>query len=243
MKRNLTYVVALALTGTVVLTSCVQEEESPGVEYMPDMYRSPAIEAYVDYGEDPYYVGDSLATAQRNTMSALQPVDGTIKFNMNADLAWNGFPYAYDNTPEGYDKAGAELTENPVELTAGVFEEGKHLFVNYCQHCHGEKGKGDGKIVTNGNFPPVPAYDGIDGLNIGKMFHTLTYGKGNMGSHASQLTKEERWKVIWYVESMRTGKSLEDMMSASAAPVAPDTMTAGTMVDPADAATPSDGGQ
>jgi hypothetical protein len=35
------------------------------------------------------------------------------------------------------------------------------------------------------------------------MFHTLTYGKGAMGSHASQLTKAERWKVVAYVKHLQ----------------------------------------
>ena len=37
------------------------------------------------------------------------------------------------------------------------------------------------------------------------MFHTLTYGKGMMGSHAGQLTKEERWTVIQYVKYLQNG--------------------------------------
>ena len=50
-----------------VLTGCVTDPNSPGLEYMPDMYRSPAVEAYVDYGMDPYYVTEEVASAQRNT--------------------------------------------------------------------------------------------------------------------------------------------------------------------------------
>ena len=63
-----------------VLTGCVTDPNSPGLEYMPDMYRSPAIEAYVDYGMDPYYVTEGVAAAQRSTQSARRPVPGTIAF-------------------------------------------------------------------------------------------------------------------------------------------------------------------
>ena len=35
------------------------------------------------------------------------------------------------------------------------------------------------------------------------MFHTITYGKNLMGSHASQLNNEERWKVIRYVQTLQ----------------------------------------
>jgi len=214
MKRNFKNSITLGLTvtvsGMILFTSCGTNESSPGVEYMPDMYRSPAIEAYVDYGQDPYYVGDSMMTAQNNTQSARHPVAGTIAFSGDRDMAWNNFPYSIPNTPEGYELASATL-KNPLPLTSANFEDGKSLFESYCVHCHGDKGAGDGKIVTNGNFPPVPAYNTIDGLNEGKMFHTLTYGKGNMGSHASQITKVERWKIIHYITSLQKEQSFEEM--------------------------------
>ena len=47
----------------LLLASCGGEKDSPGIEYMPDMYRSPAVEAYVDYGQDPYYFGDKRRCA------------------------------------------------------------------------------------------------------------------------------------------------------------------------------------
>jgi hypothetical protein len=53
MKINFIQIIGLA---TVVLsaftfTGCVGDSDSAGLEYMPDMYRSPAIEPYVDYAE------------------------------------------------------------------------------------------------------------------------------------------------------------------------------------------------
>ena len=74
-----------------------------------------------------------------------------------------------------------------------------------CMHCHGKEGQGDGQLIETGKFPPPPAYNGpaLKELPEGKMFHTITYGKGLMGSHASQLTKEERWKVIHYIQELQ----------------------------------------
>lgn len=65
-------------------TGCVTNPDSSGLEYMPDMYRSPAIEAYVDYGQDPYQVGEDVASAQRQIQSARKPVAGTIPFSPEA---------------------------------------------------------------------------------------------------------------------------------------------------------------
>jgi hypothetical protein len=40
-------------------------------------------------------------------------------------------------------------------------------------------------------------------LPEGKMYHTLTYGKGLMGSHASQLSQKDRWLVIEYIKVLQ----------------------------------------
>ena len=61
--------ILLPAFAAIWLTACVTDPNSPGLEYMPDMYRSPAIEAYVDYGQEPYEVGEEIARAQRNTGS------------------------------------------------------------------------------------------------------------------------------------------------------------------------------
>ena len=127
----------------VAMSGCVTDENSPGLEYMPDMYRSPAVEAYVDYGMDPYYVTEEVAVGQRNTQSARKPVAGTIPF-VGANKAF-GLPYAYPNTPEGYEAAGMELA-SPLSTTKAHIEAGMEIYVQMCTQCHGEEGKGDGAL-------------------------------------------------------------------------------------------------
>ena len=73
------------------------------------------------------------------------------------------------------------------------------------------KGLGDGLVVAHG-FPPPPSYSSgqssrggaMKDLNDGKIYHTITYGVNAMGSYASQLSPEERWKVIMYVHHLQT---------------------------------------
>ena len=74
---------------------------APGLEYMPDMYRSPAVEAYVDYGQDPLPSrGGSTPAAQRMVQSARKPVAGTIAFASRS--TWRLLmPYPYPNTVAG----------------------------------------------------------------------------------------------------------------------------------------------
>jgi mono/diheme cytochrome c family protein len=173
------------------VTSCTENPLSPGVEYMPDMYRSPSFETYVNY-ENP------------DSMVSRLPVRGTIAFSKDSAKAYINMPYPYPNTPEGYEAASTNL-KNPLELSDKTIEDAKVLYSKFCVHCHGEQGNGDGSLVANDKFPPPPAYSKIAGLTEGKMFHTMTYGKGLMGSHASQLNKEERWKLVHYVKKLIGG--------------------------------------
>lgn len=208
MKIRIT-TIALSVTAlvavTALLSSCNEIENGPGYEYMPDMYRSPAVEAYVDYGMDPYHFGDSMAVAQRNTMSARIPVAGTIPFSSDPSKAQFNFPYGY--SAADYERAGAEL-KNPVTLTKENFEEGKIAYGKFCQPCHGDNGAGDGMVVSNGGHPPPPSYTSpqLKELPEGKIFHSITYGKNMMGPHAQQLNREERWKVVHYIQFLQTGK-------------------------------------
>lgn len=174
--------------------SCHQNENSPGVEFMPDMYRSPAIEAYMDYRYP-----DSLL--------AMKPVEGTIPFDAEyaGDSSFNpNFPYPYPDNTEGYEKAGEEL-KNPLELTPERLEKGEQIYTDYCEHCHGSEGKGDGPVIESGHAPPPSFTQQLSDLPEGKAFHSIKYGKGLMGSHSSQLSKKERWLVVHYVQVLQNG--------------------------------------
>jgi mono/diheme cytochrome c family protein len=198
--KTIKFVFASALAGLVMagFTSCgKRDENSPGVEFMPDMYRSPSLEYYSTHTVD-----------GQVELNAKEPVKGTVA---------RGFlPYAYDNSPEGYEKATLHL-KNP--LTAKSREEyekeGEVIYGKFCVHCHGASGAGDGKVA--GKLPgPPPAYSAIANLTEGKIFHSITYGKGMMGQHASQLTQEERWKLVYYVQKLQGPKETAPADSAKA---------------------------
>ncbi len=225
-KHHITTGTLAMVSAMVLLGACGRDPNSPGVEYMPDMYRSPAIEAYVDYGQDPYHYSEDLAREQRNTPSARKPAEGTIPFASDPAKAGFHMPYPYPNTAEGYEQAGLAL-KSPIVMTEATVEQGKAIYTKFCQHCHGPAGKGDGPAVerSNGKYPPPNAYDGpLVDLPEGKMYHTVTFGKGMMGSHASQLNKEERWLVVHYVKFLQAGGKMPG--TAMAAPAAVDTTAA-----------------
>jgi mono/diheme cytochrome c family protein len=194
LKYNISLVGAAMFCMVMLISSCTTDPNSPGVEYMPDMYRSPSYETY------------SANPVFKDSMTAQLPVAGTItrgEWPATASIV-NALPYAYPNNLDGYIAAGEEV-KSPIQKTETTSAEGKAIYEKMCMHCHGKEGQGDGQLIETGKFPPPPAYNGpaLKELPEGKMFHTITYGKGLMGSHASQLTKEERWKVIHYIQELQ----------------------------------------
>lgn len=184
MKLNkiITLSVAVATTA-VMLNSCAADGNNPGYEFMPNMYRSPSYETYA---------GNALFA---DSLSARKPVEGTIP---------RGFmPYDIPNTEEGYQQAYAGL-KNPIEANEEVLADGKELYTIFCGHCHGEKGDGQGILVKREKILGIPSYaDPGRTINEGTTFHVITYGKGVMGSHASQISTEERWKIVHHVMGLQ----------------------------------------
>lgn len=216
-------VTAFITSGTLV--SCVADNNAPGLEYMPDMYRSPAVEAYVDYGEVEGVYDEEAQQMVEEKFSYLPPV-GTIPYNADGGYTTpynHGGPIGVDKThglfEVAQDSAGltnAKNDVNPIAWSEDVVKEGKVLYERFCIHCHGEKGDGQGSVITNGGgkFPPPAAYK--KEMSAGEIYYIITYGRNAMGSHASQVSPMERWKIVHYVEKL-AGKPQE--AQAEAAPV------------------------
>lgn len=206
----------LATVMTVMLGSCVSDKDSSGLEYMPDMYRSPAIEPYVDYGEVQGREDMDLKMKQ----SAMTPPAGAIPYYgtdqsaISIMLPWSVLPYLEMKQTHGlkgvefskentYETEAAAWTVNPYILTAEnseeVFASAKKLYTANCAHCHGPKGDGKGPMMVNETFTGVPNYADKKGLSNGQLFYSIYYGKGAMGSHASIVNKKEIWSLIHYV--------------------------------------------
>ena len=183
IKKRFTYRVFVVAISSILLNSCVKHEDSPGYEYTPDMYRSPAIEAYVDYG----MVKDKMNDSVQMIQSAKLPPVGTIPFKGNLSAAEINMPYhrlppigsdkshgifslAYSATD--YDASVADKSPMPYSAKAG--QEGSELYTKFCLHCHGVAGAGDGKVSMNDNInPPANAFSKPEG----QMFYSITYGK------------------------------------------------------------------
>lgn len=191
------------------MISCSNDPEKPGRIFMPDMvyHRS-----YQPYAPSPVF-DDSL--------SSRMPVHGTIPFGalpQDPDVQTNenmliSFRYHHyiPNTEEGYEMAG-EMLENPYHLTEEIISKGKRLYAINCAVCHGDDGGGVGPIVENGAYPQVPSFqDRLPLITEGQMFHSITYGRNLMGPYAGQVTPEERWALIYYIQQLAgTGPFMDE---------------------------------
>jgi hypothetical protein len=179
----------ITIVASVVITSC-SDKRSTGWEYAPNMYEHIA------------YDPDQKNSNFKDGKTAQVPPAGTIPV---------GFvKFDYPNTRDGYDKASLEVT-CPLPNNKQNFEDGAVLFSHFCSPCHGVQGQGDGLVVAHG-FPAPPSYSkgqssrggAMKDLTDGKIYHTITYGVNAMGSYASQLAPDERWKVVMYVHHLQT---------------------------------------
>jgi mono/diheme cytochrome c family protein len=203
------YIIA-AISASTILVACTTNENSPGVEFMPDMYRSPAIETYVDYGLDPAQGDidwdDAKLDSMRMIQRARRPVEGTMPYQGIGREEF-AMPYPYASALGDYE-ASAQIM-SPLPTTEENVEKGKELYERICQNCHGAEGKGKGPVSKK--IKGIPDYTTtLKDLPEGKMYHAIMHGKGVMGSHAGMLDGEERWLVIEYVKHLQRGGEMPE---------------------------------
>ncbi|WP_293312949.1 c-type cytochrome [Pedobacter sp. UBA5917] len=189
-KNKFVYTAFLAIAFAATFSAC-KDKRSTGLEYARNMYDPIAYNP--DQPNKNFKDGKTAQLPPAHT----KPVGFT---------EYDEFP----NTKEGYEAAGVSMV-NPLPVDTLNLAEGKHLFTVFCSPCHGEKGDGQGHLVKIEKFNGVPSYfsgsssrgGDMKALTAGKIYHTITYGVNNMGSHASQITPNDRWKVVMYVQELQ----------------------------------------
>lgn len=139
------------------------------------------------------------------------PVHGTIK---RGEL----FPFPLDKDKQG-DTTNYVLSKqiaNPLpKLSETQFVEAERLYLVNCGICHGANLDGAGVLHkrsdgTDGPYAAAPANlvgaPQYVNMTEGQMFYSVTYGKGQMGSYASQLSTTQRWMVIQYIKTKQAEK-------------------------------------
>lgn len=179
MKSLSKIIIVLGISAFV--TSCFDKND-PNYQYFPDMYESVGYETYAE------------SNAFANGREAQLVPKGTIKRGFES--------YDYPDTNEGYEMSKAS-SKSPLDSIAKNSEKGAQLYGIYCATCHGDSGDGQGNLVKREKFLGIPNYADRE-ITEGSVYHVVTYGLNAMGSHANQMTQEERWMVSSYVMKLKS---------------------------------------
>lgn len=196
----------------VAVWSCSDVRRDPGHVYMPDMNYSVAFETYAPI--------DTLA--KQGIFYNRTPVAGTIKRGEVLP-----FTIPQDKPGDSVNYVASKQVANPLPaLNAAQMKEAERLYLVNCGICHGAALDGNGPLYNGGNGPYAAAPRNfmkdpvVTNMPAGQMFYSVTYGKGQMGSYASQLSTTQRWMVISYIRNKQGGGQAPAQAadSASAAP-------------------------
>lgn len=184
-RRGLNILLLVILLVLVGLTWALRKDPSqPGYQFIPEMVYSVPYDAF----------SASADFADGKTLR--NPVEGTIPRGM--------LPMRYAKTDADAKRAGEELRNPFPRDSSNVLERGAKLYRTFCQPCHGETGSGDGTVTKYG-FPPPPSFATpiLTAAKDGQLFHTISYGKGNMPSLAPQISRDDRWMIILRVRALQ----------------------------------------
>jgi mono/diheme cytochrome c family protein len=94
--------------------------------------------------------------------------------------------------------------KNPLPPLVGKDSaEASRLFNINCAICHGAEGKANGPLSAKIGAIANLTTDAYIKMADGTMFHSIFYGKNNMGSYASQLDRKQRWMLVQYIRMLQ----------------------------------------
>lgn len=196
----------IALTVVGIFGVRGQKFTKPPIRVFPDMDEQDKLRAQKP---DPFFadgVGSRL------------PVAGTQPrgFNQEGQSVIGGIPEPEFGGQPGYYHTGhvgdyfgngmPEELELDEASAAMLIERGKERFGIYCAVCHGASANGQG---ITGNFG-VPAIANLhearflsDVYPDGRVFETITHGKGMMSGYGYNIPVRDRWAIVAYVRTLQ----------------------------------------
>ena len=186
---------------TAFITSCSDNgNRNPHNVYMPDMAYSRAYETYA-YRDSAFFTQSESERGQKIFYNNY-PIAGTVARGEEMP-----FPFAKDKAGDTLNYVAAKAVKSPLDtMTAKQLVESERLYLINCGICHGKNLDGNGPLYKGGEgpFAAKPATlvgdAKYEAMPEGQMFYSVAYGKGQMGSYASQLTRRQRWEIIAFIK-------------------------------------------
>src|SRR5579864_266919 len=115
---------------------------------------------------------------------------------------------------------GAAAETRPSAVTDAVMAAGKKLYTSKCEHCHGVSGKGDGPDANpqfTHDMDLTKADDAAQNPD-GVVFYKIWNGRSSprMPAFSEQISQEQAWAIVSYVQTLRPKGSRPDSSGPSA---------------------------
>ena len=107
----------------------------------------------------------------------------------------------------GQARDGQVVGAIPVPVTRELLETGRAKFEIHCAVCHGLLGDGVSPVATQMSLRPPPNLHKLKNPGAGHIFQVISNGFGLMAGYAAELTPQDRWAVIAYVEALRRSQA------------------------------------
>jgi len=115
----------------------------------------------------------------------------------------------------------------PFPVTREVLERGRERYNIYCAPCHSRVGDGNGVIPSRGfsRMPPSYHIPRLEKAPLGYFFDVMTNGFGIMPDYASQVSPEDRWKIVAYIRALQLSQNatMADVPAGQKVPSEPPT--------------------
>jgi mono/diheme cytochrome c family protein len=143
------------------------------------------------------------------------PVEGTVaRGELRADTYF--YTGKAGNNPGDY---------MPFPVTREVLNRGRERYNIYCAPCHSRVGDGNGFIPSRGfaRMPPSFHIARLQKAPLGYFYDVITSGFGLMPDYASQITPEDRWKIVAYIRALQLSQDAtrEDVPAGQPIPSQP----------------------
>ncbi len=97
----------------------------------------------------------------------------------------------------------------PVQVDLTLLEAGRARFETFCAPCHGVLGDGESVVARKMALrkPPSLHEDRIRAYEPGRIFQTVHEGYGLMPSYAVQISVQDTWAVVAYVQALQLSQN------------------------------------
>lgn len=111
---------------------------------------------------------------------------------------------------QGQNNPESVFLLNPHLPTSQILSQGRASYNIYCSVCHGDLGKGEGRL--RGKFPTPPSLHSkkITNWNDGRIYHVISEGQNIMRGYAAQIPRDDRWAIVSYIRALQRSQHAKE---------------------------------